>query len=314
MAIEIPVYLFTGFLEAGKTRFIQETLEDARFNAGERTLLLLCEEGEEEYAPDTFAGGNVFIETIEAESGLAATRLAALQKKHRATRVLVEYNGMWMLDSLYQHMPEEWSIYQEFLFVDARTFLAYNANMRSLVVDKLKSCELVVFNRTSEETDQLMFHKIVRATSRRANIAFEYPNGKVEYDEIEDPRPFDLNADIIEIKDDDYGIWYRDVTEDMQKYSGKTVRFKAQVAHTKKVEKGCFVPGRFIMTCCVEDIQFMGFVCQYDGAQDLAQRSWITVTAKISLRYHKLYKEMGPVLTAISIEPAEKPEQDVVTF
>lgn len=166
MAMEIPVYLFTGFLEAGKTRFIQETLEDARFNAGERTLLLLCEEGEEEYAPDTFAGSNVFIETIEAESGLAATRLAALQKKHRATRVLVEYNGMWMLDSLYQHMPEEWSIYQEFLFVDARTFLAYNANMRSLVVDKLKSCELVVFNRTSEETDQLMFHKIVRATSR----------------------------------------------------------------------------------------------------------------------------------------------------
>ena len=117
--MEIPVYLFTGFLEAGKTRFIQETLEDKRFNAGERTLLLLCEEGEEEYAPDTFAGQNVFIETIEEENDLAATRLAALQKKHRATRVLVEYNGMWMLDSLYRHMPEEWSIYQEFLFVDA---------------------------------------------------------------------------------------------------------------------------------------------------------------------------------------------------
>ena len=150
--------------------------------------------------------------------------------------------------------------------------------------------------------------------NRRCDIAYEAEDGSVEYDEIEDPLPFDLNADIIEIKDDDYGIWYRDVTEDMQKYSGKTVRFKAQVAHTKKVEKGCFVPGRFIMTCCVEDIQFMGFVCQYDGAQDLAQRSWITVTAKISLRYHKLYKEMGPVLTAISIEPAEKPEQDVVTF
>ena len=45
----IPVYAFTGFLDAGKTKFIQETLEDERFNTGERTLVLICEEGEEEY-------------------------------------------------------------------------------------------------------------------------------------------------------------------------------------------------------------------------------------------------------------------------
>lgn len=314
MAMEIPVYLFTGFLEAGKTRFIQETLEDARFNAGERTLLLLCEEGEEEYAPDTFAGSNVFIETIEAESGLAATRLAALQKKHRATRVLVEYNGMWMLDSLYQHMPEEWSIYQEFLFVDARTFLAYNANMRSLVVDKLKSCELVVFNRTSEETDQLMFHKIVRATSRRANIAFEYPNGKVEYDEIEDPLPFDLNAPIVEIADGDYALWYQDATEDAGKYAGKTVRFKGTVALSPKLGKDVFIVGRHVMTCCVNDIKYAALVCKWPEAAPLHKRDWVLLTAKISVEYHKAYGTKGPVLTAIAVEHAEKPEEEVATF
>ena len=60
----MPVYLFTGFLEAGKTRFIQETLEDKRFCNGERTLLLLCEEGEEEYAPDQFADKSVKIRVI----------------------------------------------------------------------------------------------------------------------------------------------------------------------------------------------------------------------------------------------------------
>ena len=49
---QIPVYLFTGFLEGGKTKFIQETLEDGRFNKGEPTLLLVCEEGIEEYAPE----------------------------------------------------------------------------------------------------------------------------------------------------------------------------------------------------------------------------------------------------------------------
>ena len=43
MAKEIPVYLFTGFLDAGKTRFAQQTLEDKSFNNGDRILLLLCE-------------------------------------------------------------------------------------------------------------------------------------------------------------------------------------------------------------------------------------------------------------------------------
>lgn len=314
MAMEIPVYLFTGFLEAGKTRFIQETLEDRRFNAGERTLLLMCEEGEEEYAPDTFAGGNVFIETIEEESSLTPANLAALQKKHRATRVLVEYNGMWMLDSLYQNMPEEWSIYQEFLFVDARTFLNYNANMRPLVVDKFKSCELVVFNRADDTTDKLMFHKIVRATSRRANIAFEYPNGKVEYDEIEDPLPFDINAPVIEIADGDYALWYRDVTEDAGKYSGKTVRFKGTVALSPKLGRDVFIIGRHVMTCCADDIKYAALVAKWPESSTLHKRDWVMLTAKISIEFHKAYGTKGPVLTAISVEPAEKPEEEVATF
>ena len=144
MTQEIPVYLFTGFLDAGKTKFIQETLEDVRFNNGESTLLLLCEEGEEEYDPSTFSGHNVFIELIEDQAELTPQNLERLQKKHAVERVVVEFNGMWMLDALYQNMPEAWIVYQEFLFADARTFLTYNANMRGLVVDKLKSCEMVV--------------------------------------------------------------------------------------------------------------------------------------------------------------------------
>ena len=49
---EMPVYLFTGFLESGKTTFIKETLGDPRFNNGQRTLILLCEEGETELELD----------------------------------------------------------------------------------------------------------------------------------------------------------------------------------------------------------------------------------------------------------------------
>lgn len=310
----IPVYVFTGFLDSGKTRFMQGTLEDERFNAGEKTLLLVCEEGEEEYAPEQFSGANVHIEYIDDQDALDEKSLEALRKKYRAERVMVELNGMKLVSDFYAKMPESWQVYQEIMFADASTFLMYNANMRSLVVDKVGGCELIVFNRYDESIDKMELHKIVRAINRRCDIAYEDENGEVEYDDIEDPLPFDLDADVIEIKDEDYGIWYRDVSDDMKKYSGKTVKFRAQVAHTRKAEKGCFVPGRFIMTCCVDDIEFMGFVCQYEGAEELQQRSWVWVTAKISLRYHKLYKDMGPVLTAIEITPAEKAEQDVVTF
>lgn len=312
--MEIPVYAFTGFLDSGKTRFIQGTLEDNRFNSGEKTLLLVLEEGEEEYEPEKFSGKNVHIEYIDDPEELTEDILDTLQKKYKAERVLVELNGMQQVGDLYSIFPESWLIYQEVMFADASTFPVYNANMRSLVVDKVGGCEMIVFNRVDEDTDKMELHKIVRAINRRCDIAYEQPDGTVEYDEIEDPLPFDIDADVIEIADEDYGLWYRDINEDMKKYSGKTVKFKAQVAHTKKAEKNCFVPGRFIMTCCVDDIEFMGYVCLYDGAENLPQRSWVDVTAKVSIRYHKLYKEMGPVLTAIEVTPAEKAAQDVVTF
>jgi hypothetical protein len=136
--MEIPVYLFTGFLGGGKTTFIQETLEDERFNNGERTLLIVCEEGEEEYAPDKFSGTNVFVRTLESEDDLIGETLTKWRRETRAVRVLIEYNGMWMLDKLYEAMPREWVVYQEFSFAEASTYVVYNANMRNLVVDKLK--------------------------------------------------------------------------------------------------------------------------------------------------------------------------------
>ena len=311
----IPVYAFTGFLDSGKTRFIQETLEDPRFNAGEKTLLLVCEEGEEEYDDSRFSGKNVHQEVID-QAAVTEQELEDLRKKYRAERVCVELNGMQTVGDFYAKLPQSWVIYQEIMFADARTILMYNSNMRSLVVDKLGGAEMVVFNRVDDTVDKMELHKLVRGVNRRCDIVYEDPAGDVEYDEIEDPLPFDVNAPVIEIGDQDYALWYRDASDDetMKKYSGKTVRFKAQVAKPKKAEKGCFVPGRFVMTCCVEDIQFMGFVCEWKDAEQLTQRDWVTVTAKVAIKYHKMYKSMGPVLQAISVEPAEKPEQDVATF
>ena len=311
---DVPVYLFTGFLESGKTKFIQETLEDRRFCNGERTLLLVCEEGEEEYAPDQFADKNVFIRVINSQEELNAEALKRFLDETKSVRVVVEYNGMWLLDALYGAMPEGWMVYQEFMFADAGTFITYNANMRQLVYDKLKSCELVVFNRFNGSMDKMEFHKIVRAASRRADIAYEYVGGKVEYDDIVDPLPFDLNADIVEIGDDDYAEWYRDMSEEPKKYENKTVRFKCRALVRKKMPDHTFIVGRHVMTCCVDDIQFAGLVCQWDKADTVKDDTWIILTARINFKFNRAYSKKGPVLTYIDSTPCDAPEQPVATF
>ena len=311
---DVPVYLFTGFLEAGKTKFIQETLEDRRFCNGERTLLLVCEEGEEEYAPDQFADRSVFIRVVESQDQLTGENLSRWLRDTKAERVVIEYNGMWMLDLLYSAMPEGWMVYQEFMFADATTFPSYNSNMRQLVYDKLKSCELVVFNRFNGTMDKMEYHKIVRAVSRRCDIAYEYVGGKVEYDDIQDPLPFDLNAPIVEIGDDDYAEWYRDMSEEPKKYEGKTVRFKCRALVRKKLPEKTFIVGRHVMTCCVEDIQFAGLVCQWDAADTVKDDSWMILTARINFRFHRAYGKKGPVLSYIDATLCDAPEQPVATF
>lgn len=310
--METPVYLFTGFLDSGKTKFIQETLEDVNFNNGEKILLVVCEEGEEEYNQDLYPN-KIDICYIEDKSELTKENLTKVANKSKAERVLIEYNGMWMLDELYAALPDEWLVYQEMCFNDANTFVNYNANMRPLVGDKLKSCEMCVFNRAKEGFDKMEIHKIVRSVSRRAQIAYEYESGEVEYDDIEDPLPFDKNADVIEIKDEDYGLWYRDFAENTNDYIGKTVKIRVLTLRNKLINaKSEIIVGRQIMTCCEDDIAFKGLLCKTEEAHKFAQGEWVKLTAKISFEKHRVYKsEKGPVLTALSIEKTTSPENPV---
>lgn len=311
---EMPVYLFLGFLESGKTKFIQETLEDKRFNNGERTLMLVCEEGEEEYDTSKYPSKNVFIRTIEDKNELTEANLQRLVDECRAERVVIEFNGMWLVNDLFEVMPEGWAIYQVMFFADASTFLNYNANMRSLVVDKLNLCELVVFNRMEKTLDPQEFHKIVRGISRRTEIAYEYTDGTVAYDDIEDPLPFDVDSDNIIIEDNDYALFYRDIMEEPKKYDGKTVTFKGLAARNPKFPDNVFALGRNVMTCCVEDIRYCWFVCETDAPEKMKERGWFIAKADIEVRKHKFYKGKGPVLNIREISPAAPPEKEVATF
>ena len=314
MGQQIPVYVFAGFLEAGKTKAIQETMEDSRFNDGERTLILLCEEGVEEYDVSRFPGKNVFIEVVDNEENLTEDYMESLYKRYKIERVVVEYNGMWQFKSLFENLPQSWIVYQLIVFADATTFTAYNANMRSLVVDKISNAELIVFNRGTSATDKDEIHKIVRGISRRCAISYENLDGSVEYDETEDPLPFDIEAPVIEIADRDFALWFRDMSEDMDKYVGKTVKFKAIVAVSKQFPENVVVCGRHVMTCCVDDIEYKGIVSMLPPDTKISNRDWVVITAEFSKEYHPLYGCKGPILTITEVSPSTVPEQEVATF
>ena len=321
---EIPCYLFVGMLESGKTKFIQETMEDPQFDSGDKTLLQVFAvqfrfvlNGGNSHAAKGKSLGIIFLFAF-------LTDQQQLAEKSDCGRVIIEYNGMWLVQELYDALPDNWLIYQCLATADGTTIKTYaNDNaMRGLLLDKLRGSELLVVNRAEavndDESHQLI-HKLVRQASRRCDIAYEFKDGSVAYDDIPDPLPFDVNAPVIEIPEEFFGVWYMDCMDEMQKYDGKTVKFLAQVCQTNRAGKDSFVPGRFAMTCCVQDIQFVGFPCKYAEYKNLKQRDWITVTAKVNLKYHPIYKgqtldSVGPVLTAINVEPAAAPRDDVVTF
>ena len=315
LPVETPVYMFLGFLESGKTKFIQETLEDPRFDSGEKTLLLVTEEGEEEYETYKFSSAeNVELVILEGKEQLTEEYLTKLQLEKGFDRVVVEYNGMWTLDEFFEAMPEGWMINQVMTFFDANTFLSYNANMRQLVFDKIQNTQLVVFNRFDDTMDKTTFHKIVRGISRRCDIVYEKADGQADFDDIEDPLPFDINAPVIEIEDRDYAFFYRDLTENLQGYIGKLVRFKGIVATDKRLPEKNIVIGRHIMTCCEADIEYSGIACELPEEMNLQTRDWLQVTAKIEFKKHYVYKGKGPVLVAEKVEKCEPLEDALATF
>lgn len=315
MKQEIPIYLITGFLESGKTTFIQEMLEDKEFNTGEKTLVIVCEEGIEEYMPEKFAGKNVRFFIVDSEEDLNEDNVIRQLKLHHYDRIIVEYNGMWPLQRLYEVMPEGSFINDQVMLADASTFENYNTNMRQQAFGMMTDAEYIIFNRCTDATSIEKLHKIVRGANRRCGINYEYTDGRSQNDTIEDPLPFDVNAPVIEIDDRDYAIWYRDLTEKLSFYDGKTVKFKGVAATDKALPAGSFVIGRHVMTCCAADITYMGLAARCNVIiQQIKDYDWFEITARLVVENNKIYRGKGPVLVVQSLNRCAPPAEKVATF
>ena len=310
---EIPVYLFTGFMDSGKTSLIKDTLFAQGFAKEGKSLVICCEDGDVEFTEEELTKNNVKLVMVEKEEDFTEDFLNRIQMEYQPEQVFLEYNGTWQVGPLFEmELPKHWMIVQQLATVDATTFDMYLANMRAMIMEQLFSADVVIFNRCDDDTDKGKYRRNIKALNRKAQLVYEREDGSL--DERPEELPFDISADEIQISEADYAIWYMDCQENPKKYEGKKVSFLALVYNPDKLKKGIMVAGRFAMTCCVEDVTFLGFKTKYEKENEIPHKSWIHITAEVHVEFAKEYKGKGPVLYPISVTPAEKPEDELVYF
>ena len=307
----IPVYFINGFLESGKTEFINYTIEEDYFKIDELTLIIACEEGEIEYEKEALKNGNAVLEVLEKETDFTIKNLTALEKKYNPERIIIEYNGMWNPKDIL--LPRSWHMEEQITLIDATTFPVYYANMKSRIAEMVRNADVVVFNRCDGVEDLPSFRRSIRAINQFSDIIFEDSYGEIE-DLGEEDLPYDLESEKIVLDDNTYAIWYLDAMEKAERYVGKTIEFTGMAMHGEEYPAGWFIPGRIAMVCCEEDVAFLGYPCRWDGESTMRDQQWVRVTARFALEDWFEYEGQGPVLYADSIERVEAPEQLVINI
>lgn len=306
-----PVYVINGFLESGKTEFIVYTLSQPYFQLKGKTLLLVCEEGEIEYDEKLLKKSNTVLELVEEEEKFTPNALMEFDKKYKPERIIIEYNGMWNFKNM--KLPWHWSIEQQITCIDASTFPMYYTNMKSLLAEMVRKSEMIIFNRCDGIQELASYKRNIKAVNQKAEIIFEDSEGEINAI-FEDDLPYHLQDDPIVLDNISYGIWYIDSMEHLERYLDKQIQFTAQVWKPENFPKDAFVPGRMAMTCCADDMSFLGYVCKYEEAVKLEQRGWVKVTAVVKKEYWADYHGEGPILHAVKVEKTKAPKEEVISF
>ncbi len=302
----IPVFLINGFLEAGKTKFLQFTMSQEYFRTEGKTLLIVCEEGDTEYDEELLKETGTTAVYLEDFRQMTPDYLTELELLNNPERVLIEWNGMWNQDEL--KLPKDWAIYQQITILDGSTLNLYLANMKPLLGAMLLGSELVICNRCDGVSDEVLtaYRRTIRAMCQKGQLVLEDEEGEIQQEMLEEDLPYDVNAPVIRIEPEDFGLWYFDCMDVPSRYEGKTVEFTGMVLKSPEFPKNYFVPGRMAMTCCEADMTFIGYVCKSKEARKLETKQWVRVKAKVAYEFWQDYGEKGPVLYAESVEPAEE--------
>ena len=311
--LDIPVYVFTGFLESGKTFFIKKLLVNPVFATGDKTLLILCENGIEEIDKELLRISNTNLVKVKKEEKLTEELFYRFNEKFQPERVLIEYNCMWNFNKIINlTLPDWWVIAQIGTIIDASTFSIYMNNIRSIMAEQFKKADFVVFNRCDKNTNKLALRGNVKAVNRKAQLIFELENGVI--DTSEEKLPFDINASIIEVKEYDFGLWYTDMISAPDKYEDKKIRLVGKVSYLKNCPKDFFVLGRDAMTCCENDITFLGIACRHISEVVIECNEWIEVVGVIKINCIEKYENKFPIIFIESFKRVNKPSEELIYF
>ena len=309
---KMPLFLINGFLEAGKTQFIKYTISQDYFQTEGNTVLLVCEEGEEEYDTGLLEKTHTIKIQVDSFDELTPAYFANLEKVYHPERVLMEWNGMWDIQQL--NLPDNWELYQQITIIDGSTFELYLQNMKALVGIMVRNSELVIMNRCDGLVEKLNgYQRVLKGMNQVVNIVFEDAEGELQPQVMDEDLPYDVKADVIQIAPRDYGIWYIDMMETPGRYKGKTVEFTAMVLKRKEFPKNNFVAGRIAMTCCEADQSFLGYMVKAKNGRLLETRQWVKVRARVEYEYSPDFEGEAPMLYADYVEKAS-PIPEVVTF
>lgn len=308
----IPVFVVTGFLDSGKTTLVKETLMEQEWIEPGLTLLLRCEEGEEEYTKEYLDEKDMILLEIEEPEQLNVEFFKNCEKNYHPAQIVIEYNGMWKLaDLLSIKYPRNWELQGVYSTVDGTTLDMYLTNMRNMLMEQLTESELIVVNRCAPQVDRSGLRRALKVQNPMAQLIFEDPEGKIIQPSEED-LPYNVKADKIMIDDDDFGIWYVDAYDHPEHYLHKEIEFTAQAFRPKGMAEDMFVPVRKIMTCCADDIRYYGYPCRLPGKQDIPKHQWVRVKAKFGYEAVASYGSKQPVLYLIQMVPTVKPKEEIV--
>ena len=310
-----PVYICTGFLDSGKTLLVKDTLMEQEWIEPGLTLLILCEEGEEEYSKEYLEENDMVLLKIDKFEQLNAAFFTNCEKNYHPAQVVIEYNGMWKLEDLLQlKYPRKCLIQGIYSTVNGTTLDMYLKNMRNMLMEQLTESELIIINRCPEGVDRSGFRRALKVQNPMAQLIFEGMDGKIIQPTAED-LPFDIKENPIKVEDEDFGIWYVDAYDHPEQYMDKEIEYIAQAFRPKGMKNDMFVPVRKIMTCCADDTTFLGYVCKSAYAPKLNPGEWVEVTAKIGVERRNEYQgEEGIVLDAEYVEPCEPLADEMVYF
>ena len=309
-----PVYLFTGFLDSGKTSLIKETLNDADFMHGiNRTLILCLEQGEVEYTNEFLDAHSCFIEFLNSSTQLTPEKMRELDTIYHPNQVFIEYNGSEIVsDTLTGGMPDFWPLVEILTTVDATSFASYISNMRSMMYEQMRYSDVIICNRCTKDTSSTLLRGNIKAINKRAQIVYEGKFG--EPVTLKDGAlPFDLNADVIDVKDDDYGLWYMDALEHPDHYNNKKVILRGMYAENIPGYHQTFILGRRAMVCCTADTSLCGVTVTGVKLEEMKLGMWVQVEGTLKTVAQKPSGKTV-ILYAEKIWHYKKPEDEFVYF